>query len=110
MEEVARITHEDNMFYRFIDSNLINLVSEGSIKLEDRRLHYVVIPCLSRFPNLYQKFQNYISNVYNIDCFDDFPKETNLDKSIRQYIHVETKEIIDNKNYDRSSTYAVYYI
>lgn len=107
------ITHEDDVFYKFIDSNIINLVKVGSNKIKE--LHYVVIPYLKRHPTLYNKFKEYIKYNYNVDCLDDFPKDYSKEKFLKakesnnllyQVIKVDTK----NEIIEKSTTYTVYYM
>ena len=109
------ITHEDNVFYKFIDSNIINLVKTGSNKIKDKKLHYVVIPYLKRHPNLYNKFKEYINHTFDVDCLDDFPNGYSKEKFLKakesnnllyQVIRVDTK----NEVTEKSTTYTVYYM
>lgn len=109
------ITHEDNLFYKFIDSNIINLVKEGSNKIKDKKLHYVVIPYLKKHPKLYNKFKEYINHTFDIDCLDDFPKDYSRERFIKdkesnnllyQVIKVDTK----NVDIEKITTYTVYYM
>lgn len=109
------ITHEDNLFYKFIDSNIINLVKEGSNKIKDKKLQYVVIPYLRRHPKLYNKFKEYINRTFNVDCLDDFPKGYSRERFIKdkesdnllyQVIKVDTK----NVDTEKITTYTIYYM
>ena len=111
------MSHEDNMFYKFIDLNLIKLLSYGKCsKLRKNKLKYIVIPFLSHNKELYNRFKKYIEfNYIGIKCLDDFPKEYTekdywkdviRDDILFQDIKVETR---DNKYY-KSSTYRVYYM
>ena len=109
------ITHEENLIYKFIDSNIINFIKEGSNKIKDKKLHYVVIPYLKGHPKLYNKFKEYINNTFDVECLDDFPKDYSRERSIKdkeldnllcQVIKVDTK----NVDAEKITTYTVYYM